>query len=145
MESLDKIELSLIELQKDFNEQINLINKDTKDFHNAIIKLSAKYPDHTELLQFIVFVNDKLEINQDIFRGIVQDGFNEIIKQKKEIVQQMKKHKIQSDKSGSLLDKIKSFKDLKIALVALAVIILGLSAIFAPTEMAALIKLVPFI
>ncbi len=147
LKQLHKIESSLEKLHKEFNEQVSIIDKDTKDFHNAIIKLSAKYPDHTELLQFIVFVNDKLETNHDLFRTVVVDSFNDLVKQKQELVQVIIENRDKTNvtpetKPGfftNIFSKVKSFKDIKIVFISGAVMTLSLAAMLAPEALKELI------
>jgi len=140
MKELIKIDQSLQKLQNDFNSQLEVLGSDTKEFHNALIELSSKYPDHKELLQFIVFINDKLEINQNLFGEIVSDSFNEMIRLKKELICDiMAKHEPLKDTQkdeGTLWSKTKgfigSFKNAKIILTAMAVIALAAAVIIAP-------------
>jgi len=138
MKELKKIDQSLLKLQQDFNTQLEALGSDTKEFHNALIDLSAKYPDHKELLQFIVFINDKLEINQNIFQEIVFDSLNQLISLKKDLVSDIIEiHGNEPKESKALWDSIKgfvgSFKNTKIILTALAVISLAAAVIIAPT------------
>jgi uncharacterized coiled-coil DUF342 family protein len=58
MHKLTEIENSLIKLHDDFNKQIQALGNNPQEFHKVLIELSTKYPDHKELLQFIVFIND---------------------------------------------------------------------------------------
>jgi hypothetical protein len=137
MKELKKIDQSLQKLQQDFNTQLEALGSDTKEFHNALIELSAKYPDHKELLQFIVFINDKLEINQNIFHEIVCDSLNQLIALKKDLVCDiMEIHGNTPKEEKTLWGKVKgfvgSFKNAKIILTALAVISLAAAVIIAP-------------
>jgi len=137
MKELKKIDQSLLKLQQDFNTQLEALGSDTKEFHNALIELSTKYPDHKELLQFIVFINDKLEINQNIFQEIVCDSLNQLIRLKKDLVCDIIEiHGNGPKETKTLWDNVKgfvgSFKNAKIILTALAVISLAAAVIIAP-------------
>lgn len=89
MKDLKEIESSLDQLYSDFNHQLEALGSDSKEFHKSLIELSSKYPDHKELLQFIVFINDKIETKQSMFSDIVVDSFNELVRTKKFLVRKM--------------------------------------------------------
>ncbi len=134
MEDYRKIEKNIEKLINDFNKQVSHI-EDNKDFHSSIIELSAKYPEHKELLEFIVLINDKLETRQSLFSDMVSDSFLDMMRIKKEIVIKLI-DKESSDKER-IINKIKgiSFKDYKFIAILLAVIVLGLGIILAPDTM----------
>jgi len=144
MKELKKIDESLERLHSDFNKQLEILGSDTKEFHNALIDLSAKYPDHKELLQFIVFINDKLETNQSMFAEIVVDSFNEMIKTKKQLVQKLLEERENSNNNLTLWEKVKittgTMKNIKMILTALAVILLAAGVIIAPDMFIEIIK-----
>jgi len=144
MKELKKIDESLERLHSDFNRQLEILGSDTKEFHNALIDLSAKYPDHKELLQFIVFINDKLETNQSMFAEIVVDSFNEMIKTKKQLVQKLLEERENSNNNLTLWEKVKittgTMKNIKMILTALAVILLAAGVIIAPDMFIEIIK-----
>ena len=110
MERLQELNESLIELKKDFNTQINAIESNKVEFDDVLIELSAKYPEHRELLSFIVHVNDKLETNQTIFVDIVSDTLNEIIKNKNILIKKIisDKQKNTGEDTESIWGKTKS-------------------------------------
>jgi len=146
MTELTKIEESLDELHKDFNKQLEALGSDSKEFYNALIDLSAKYPDQKELLQFIVFINDKLETNQSLFSEIVIDSFNELIKTKKVLVKKLKEEKTNTKPSTdiSVWEKAKNItsaiKNSKMALSSLAIISLAIASIIEPEMLLEIIK-----
>lgn len=146
MKDLKKIDQSLEQLHKDFNTQLEALGSDNKEFHNALIELSAKYPDHKELLQFIVFINDKLETNQTLFSDIVVESFNELVKVKKTLVQKIIDEKDTKIVNGddSLWSKVKSttnlMKNAKMVMTTLAVILLAIGILVAPDMFLAIIK-----
>ena len=136
MKELKKIEASLEKLHIDFNTQLSALQSDAKEFHNCIIDLSAKYPEHRELLQFIVFINDKLETNQKIFEEIIVDSFNELVKQKRGLLSEIIDTKSRTHKEVGILGKIKSYtiglKDAKLLTTSIAVIAVVAGALIAP-------------
>lgn len=127
MNSFDNIAKSLEKLQYDFNNQISVLGKDPKEFHNALIDLSSKYPEHKEMLQFIVSVNDKLETNQTILFDIVIESFNEMINLKKDFLNALsEKHSI-----VPWYKKI-DFKDLKFISAGVVITVLILTELISP-------------
>lgn len=88
IEELEKLDVQLIELKKNFNNQLNAIEDDLKEFHKQVITLSSKYPDHKELLEFIVFINDRIEMKQSNLKEVISEALNEILKIKQELIKQ---------------------------------------------------------
>jgi len=146
MKDLEKIDKSLEQLSKDFNSQLEALGSNTNDFHNAMIDLTAKYPQHKDLLRFMVFINDKLETHQLMFTDIVVESFNELIKTKKDLVQKIMDEKGTRAKSSedSLWSKVKNMtgamKNVKVILTTIAVILLSAAAIMAPDMFITIIK-----
>ncbi|MCK5537866.1 MAG: hypothetical protein KAI79_13655 [Bacteroidales bacterium] len=136
MEELKNIETSLTELHKDFNKQLEALGNDSTEFHNALIDLSSKYPDHKELIQFIVFINDKIETNQTLFQDVVVESFNELIKVKKTLVNKMIQEKEVKINTEMLSDKILKYlvtmKDMKLVMISIAIIFLTIGVILIP-------------
>lgn len=124
MEKLREIEDSLKRLHEEFNEQVVTLSTDTKEFHNSLINLVAKYPEHKELIQFIVFVNDKLESNQYMFSEVIVEAFNDLVDSKRALVQEV----IITRKSVSCFERLKNtFKkaDVKIIVIGIVVIVVS--------------------
>ena len=143
LKNLMKIEASLEKLQNDFNSQLSVLQSDTKEFHNSIIDLSAKYPEHKELLQFIVFINDKLETNQKLFEEIITDSFNCLIENKRSLIAEVILNKEENclkvgdcKKDRGFFGKVKDYtiglKDAKLLTTSLAVIAVVAGALIAP-------------
>jgi len=136
MKELKKIEESLDNLHKEFNSQIQELSKDTVEFHNAVIELSSKYPEHKDLLQFIVHINDRLETNQSIFSDIIIDSFNELVKSKKVLVRKLLDDVDEAPEEKSLFKTMISvatnMRDIKVVTFYIAVIIAIGGAVFAP-------------
>jgi len=145
MEKLQEINESLTQLQEDFDRQISVIGSDKTEFHDVLIELSAKYPEHKELLSFIVHISDKLETNQTIFVDVVSDTLTELIKNKNALVKKIiSERKIKFEDTGSIWGKAKSittfFKNSKIILTALAIIAIAGAVIIEPQAFLAVIK-----
>jgi len=85
-QNLKEIEESLKQLKKDFNEQLSNITTDTVSLNTAIIHLSSKYPEHADLLEFIIFVNDKIDTKHTIFTEIIIENFNSFVDIKSDLI-----------------------------------------------------------
>lgn len=138
MKDLREIESSLERLQLDFNKQLEALGSDSKEFHNSLIELSSKYPDHKELLQFIVFINDKIETKQSIFSDIIVESFNELVRTKKLLVKKMIADN-NIPQLGPVIKepfyakwKITNIKDVKLILVSVAIIFITAGVVFTP-------------
>jgi len=149
MQELKEINQSLEKLKIDFNKQIEIIGSGKTEFHNALIDLSSKYPEHKELLSFIVHINDKLETNQSLFIDVVSDTFNELIVNKNDLVKKIISDRINAEENSnknneSIWDKTKEitsfFKNSKIILTAIAIISIAGAVIINPSGFLAVIK-----
>lgn len=149
MKELQKIHDSLIKLQEDFNIQLRALTNDSTSFHNSLIDLSIKYPEFRELLQFIVLINDKVKTDQNLFIDIMSESFNEILKSKQQLIDNMiaKEAKETAMNKISFIDNISNIfsspKDMKIAFLLITITAVALAAIFAPE--ATLIKIIALI
>lgn len=138
IEELSKLDSTLTNLKRDLNTQINLANTKVNEFHKMLIDLSTKYPEHKELLEFVVFVNDKIETNQTNVKEIIIESLNDIISLKKEIIKQIiisrkKPFSLPSEEvKKGFFDKITSFAEIKFIVVVVLIIVLILSFITAP-------------
>ena len=147
MNKLKRIDKSLEKLKDDLNRQIQAVGSDNKGFHDSLIDLSAKYPEHKDLLQFIVFVNDKLETNQNIYSEIIIDSLNELIDKKRELIFELdhteSPNKNSNEEKGwfkALLSRLDTLKDIKIISWAIAIIVLVIGSIFAPEVLLSVLK-----
>lgn len=139
MDQLEKIDRTLDALNKEFNQQIQASQdkKDVNMFHNDIIKLTSKYPEHAELLEFIVLVNDRLETKHSIFSDIIIDSFNVLVQNKKSLIDHMKYQ-------NSFMGRIKNFtfKDIKIIGIIGAIITVSIVGITNPELITTIIELI---
>jgi len=142
MKDYEEIEKSLDKLIDDFSKQIVHIDDNT-NFHNSIIELSSKYPEHKELLEFIVMVNDKLETKHSVFSDLVSDSFIELMKLKKEVLHELKREPKKSVISNLNILKNISLKDTKFILILLAIILGSFTIIFAPNVVIELVNHLP--
>jgi len=126
-EYLEEIDTSLEKLKTDFNTQITAIVDEKNTFHNRMIDLTAKYPEHKELIQFTVLVNDKLETKQENYSDVISSSFNELISAKKSLIKAIKSKNDKKDKPTGfwkgLIAGGKIFGDLKLMLMSIAAIL----------------------
>jgi len=139
LESLDQ---NLTSLKGNFNNQMNAIEGDLKEFHKHLIALSAKYPEQKELLEFIVFINDRIETNQTNFKEVLSESINELIVIKKQIVKEnvksRKNYLEDRDKKGffgKFMNVINILKDMKWIITAIVLLVVVTGFIFVPDTM----------
>jgi hypothetical protein len=151
IKELEELDMKIADLKRNLNNQVNAIESDISDFHKQLIDLSAKYPQHKQLLEFVVFVNDKLETDHSNFKAVLMESMNELIQIKRDVLKQnIKAKKSCMDKFTdmaaeaqqealsfwqSLIGKINSFKDLKWLLTVCLIIIIIVGFIVIPETM----------
>lgn len=140
-DGLKKIEERLEKLQSDFNNQIQAIDNDVSGFHKQMLDLSSRHSDSKELIEFIVFINDRIDLKQMQFEDVIKDTLKTMIEYKKDLIDINsriinKVQEIDERKPPSLwrqaLSKIKSIADIKIILGIIAVIGLMILKLFFP-------------
>jgi len=153
-ETLFEIESSLSKLKSDFNMQLSAMEKDVDSFHKAMIDLTAKYPEHKELVQFIVLVNDKLETKQENYAELVSDSFTELINIKMNLVKAIKRKNAMDAKPevSNSKEKVGFFKriylntkfigDLKITLLSIAAILIAILIFISPDILMTVMKMI---
>ncbi len=141
---LERIDDSLKKLQEDFNRQLDAIEDDTHSFHKAMIELSAKNPEHKELVQFIVFVNDKLETKHKTHSEVMVESLNEMINVKRKLIHSILDKKQETNENMGFFRKIfnstKIFADLKITLISIAAIAVAVVIMVSPDTVLTVIK-----
>jgi hypothetical protein len=154
MKDIIRIEKSLYKLEQDFNKQLNALGNDTNDFHDALIDLTSKYPEHKDLLQFIVHINDKLEMKQNIFLDVMTDTFIDIINIKKELILKYKDDKECILKAEALKNPPRNkylswffnfvgwLKDAKIFFISLSVVAVVIGLILSPETFLTILKVI---
>jgi hypothetical protein len=120
-------------MQAEFNAQLYTMDSDTNDFHKQIIKLAGKHPDHAELLEFMVFVNDKLETKHNIFTDIMTDSFNDLLNNKRMLIDEIiVKSEPQKSPFSQVKDTLTNPKELKFYGLLLAIILVAGTVLFQP-------------
>ena len=141
---LKSIDDSLVKLKDDFNKQIDAIDDDTSSFHNAMIDLTAKNPEHKELVQFIVFVNDKLETKHKTHAEVYSDTFNELITMKRDLLNTLGCDNETKSKEmgffGKIFTSTKLFADVKMILISVAAIAIAIGVMMSPDVVLSVIK-----
>ncbi len=142
MQDLQTIDDSLLKLKEDFNKQLDAIEDDTHSFHNAMIELSAKNPEHKELVQFIVFVNDKLETKHKTHSEVMIESFNEMINVKRSLIHAIQQVEAKEDMSffRKIFNSTKIFADLKITLISVAAIAIAIVILISPDVVITVLK-----
>jgi predicted nuclease with TOPRIM domain len=131
------IETKLSKLQVDIENSLNAIDNSPEELHRRLIELTSKYPDHSELIQFIVFSNDRLNTNQQLMREVIQDSFKKMIELKRDFIEITP-----NNETSSIMEKFKTFKDIRIALSLIALIALGVAAILNPQAAITIVKMI---
>jgi len=154
-EKIEKIEQKIEKLKKDFSTQLSAIAEDKADFHKSLVEISSKHPEYSELISFMVFINDKMEIHQHLFKEIILNAINDLADSKKDVLMLIKdnhpeKVNINNEKPkqtiGNKIGKIGlHLKDIKWILLALAVIGLIVSFIINPVGTISLLEHIPMI
>jgi hypothetical protein len=151
---LDDLDDAMDKIQKDFDSQMAVISNNSNDFHKQIIALSARHPEQQDIIEFMVFMNDKQETNHTQFRESMTSMFVEFIKNKRTLIISLKRqHEKAKDKVikedykpkeltgfSWLFSKMKSMADVKIILWGGIILVGSLSFLFFPTETLEIIK-----
>ena len=146
LEELKEIESSLDVLSKELDQQLSATILEADKFHEQLINLLSKFPENKELIQFIVFINDRLVTTHTISRDILYDTVKGIIKQKQYLVKRLlkeyeKKESKQSPfvKASDFLKTNKTTIIVIAASVSITLILVGLFII--PSETMEALKL----
>ena len=112
LEELKDIEQKLEQLSKELDTQLSATSLESDKFHENLINLLSKFPDDKELIQFIVFINDRLVTNHEISRDILYETLRGLILQKQYLVRRLiKEHEniIQKRKEEPIISKLIEF------------------------------------
>lgn len=91
--------------KKESIKQLDAIDFDTKEFHKTLINLLSKYPEHKDLLEFTVYINDRIEMNQVQFKEILKDIIEDTISLKQEhILKDVHYRKQWLDKTNNIVE-----------------------------------------
>jgi len=141
-----KIHSEFDDLIEKFKEQVIDLEPNTKEFHELLIKLTAKRPKQEELLQFVVFINDNLYRSQSMFVDMVLNVFIEFAELQKETLKntknaeekilnlenEIKLLKVKNEKKPfNFLKIIETFKNIKITVTFLTIIVVGIISLTA--------------
>jgi len=147
-----KLDQKLEKLKYELRNELMEISNNTGDFHKQIIELSTKNPDYKEILEFIVFVNDKLETNQHLYLDVIIDTLNSMIETKRQLLAHLEtnEHKATPKKGSTndvdlnkgILFKLNQIKDLKMIAWGIALALIAAGAIFAPDEFKELLNII---
>lgn len=129
---LREIADALEKLSRDIDVQLAASSSDANQFHENLINLLADFPNDKELIQFVVYINDRLETNQTISKDIFMDSLKGIIKQKLILVKRLiKEQEIELDKLNNKNNKLqKIFQFVSENKLTIIIVSLSLSSIF---------------
>jgi len=126
LNDLKEIEHSLEQLSKELDSQLSAYSSDADKFHENLINLLSKFPDDKELIQFIVFINDRIVTSHTISRDILYETVKGIIKQKQYLLKRLiKEYEIKSVTEESKI--VKLFEFIKTNKTTLIIITLSLA------------------
>lgn len=125
LEDLKEIESKLEQLSKELDTQLSATSLESDKFHENLINLLSKFPDDKELIQFIVFINDRLVTNHEISRDILYETVKGLITQKQYLIKRLIKEQeasIKKQHDDLLIIKMIDFlKNNKTTLIVMAV------------------------
>jgi len=138
IEGLEILDKELIEIKKNLNRQFHSSDSSIQELHNNIVRLSSKYPEQSEMLEFIVFINDKIEINNSDTKDILLDTINQMIDKKSILIRGIiSDYRSQNTPKSKI---IKSFDDLKYILLFILFMSIILGFILYPKEFVGVVK-----
>lgn len=127
---LKEIQQALETLLKDIDNQLAALSIDSKTFHKNLIELLSEFPDDKDLIQFIVFINDRLETNQTISKDIFMDSIKAVIKQKLILVKRLIRAEESKLEKSNLYRLLAHINENKITIIIISVT-LSLFIVFA--------------
>jgi hypothetical protein len=130
MGEIFELENDIQVLEEKMIDDFNKLYDGEKELHDRLIKISTSHPDQVELLNFMVFLNDRLSTSQKKGHEAVLDTLTKIMKNKKELLKIVEKNKKKINKPP-IWRRIE-FKDFKVILLTMAMIILMLGLLFFP-------------
>jgi len=130
---------NLDSISKDLSLQLNALDEDMNSLHKHIIQLGVKYPEQQELIEFIVFINDRLGTRHSQVEDIMSQTISDLISCEKQMVvineKLMTKIDSISSKKGfwsTVGSKISSVNDIKVLFGLGFVVSLVIARIFFP-------------
>lgn len=131
---LHHVHTKLGETQQNFIRQISALDDEMESLHKQILSIGINNPEQKEMLEFIVFINDRLETRQTQFEEILKDVITEILSNKKhvininkKIIKRMESLEPKPNIFMRMLSKIQTISDVK----TLIGIFLGIALLYA--------------
>jgi len=84
---LEELKSKVKKLKSNFFSEINSINFSNSEMYKQLIQVSKNFPELTELIEFIIFLSDTQNTNNEVIKNIVKDGFDETVKSKIECLE----------------------------------------------------------
>lgn len=146
MEDLKEIEKNLQKLEAALDRQFEAASttSDLDKFHKNLIEILAQSPQEKEIIEFVVFINDRLETKHTITTEIMLETIKDVIKLKRQMVKKII-GLCDNTKKISLFERFLDFVSdnkvlLMIILISLGVVVFGLVVFLMPEQLIEILK-----
>lgn len=146
MEDLKEIEKNLQKLEAALDRQFEAASttSDLDKFHKNLIEILAQSPQEKEIIEFVVFINDRLETKHTITTEIMLETIKDVIKLKRQMVKKII-GLCDNTKKISLFERFLYFVSdnkvlLMIILISLGVVVFGLVVFLMPEQLIEILK-----
>lgn len=136
---MEAIKQDLDRIKKELSLQLNALDDDMNSLHKRIIQLGVKYPEQQELIEFIVFINDRLGTRHSQLEEIMSETISDLIGIKKKtldinisLANNVKHLKSKKSFWEMLFTKITSIHDVKVLFGLAFVLSAVLAKVFYP-------------
>lgn len=146
MEDLKEIEKNLQKLEAALDRQFEAASttSDLDKFHKNLIEILVQSPQEKEIIEFVVFINDRLETKHTITTEIMLETIKDVIKLKRQMVKKII-GLCDNTKKISLFERFLDFVSdnkvlLMIILISLGVVVFGLVVFLMPEQLIEILK-----
>lgn len=146
MEDLKEIEKNLQKLEAALDRQFEAASttSDLDKFHKNLIEILVQSPQEKEIIEFVVFINDRLETKHTITTEIMLETIKDVIKLKHQMVKKII-GLCDNTKKISLFERFLDFVSdnkglLMIILISLGVVVFGLVVFLMPEQLIEILK-----
>lgn len=146
MEDLKEIEKNLQKLEAALDRQFEAASttSDLDKFHKNLIEILVQSPQEKEIIEFVVFINDRLETKHTITTEIMLETIKDVIKLKRQMVKKII-GLYDNTKKISLFERFLDFVSdnkvlLMIILISLGVVVFGLVVFLMPEQLIEILK-----
>lgn len=114
------IHMRLYDTHQTFLRQMSALDEDIGSLHKEILSIAINNPENKEILEFIVFINDRLETRHTQFEDILKEVIIDMLTTKKDdinihnkIVKHMEELEPKPNIFKKLLSKVNTLSDVK--------------------------------